>query len=115
MAIFKRILFSLALTPFSLVAFATIWLCIAPAHLYHCWDDCPPFLISWYPPFIHPWANTPDGKLHDYYLAPGWVVYAVWFGCVAGALLTPALFSWWALRKSDGRAPLNPGLHWTRR
>jgi hypothetical protein len=26
--------------------------------LYDCWDDAPPFAISWTPPFIHPWANS---------------------------------------------------------
>lgn len=111
----KRTLLYLAVTPFSLLGFAVIWACIAPVYLYHCYDDFWPFVISWYPPFIHPWANTPDGNLRDYYLVPGWVVYLAWLGCIAGALLTPVFFSWWALRKSKWEAPLNPGLHWTAR
>src|SRR5271157_1376352 len=46
----KRILAFFALLPFSFLFFALAWLLIAPEHLYHCWDDAPPFLISWFPP-----------------------------------------------------------------
>ena len=74
--------------------FAITWALVAPGHLYYCWDDAPPFLVSWYPPFIHPWANSTDGKLVDYYIAPGWVVYLVWFSFVAGVFLLPAVYAW---------------------
>ena len=58
----KRILVYLALLPFSFLLFALGWMFVAPSCLYHCWDDAPPFVISWYPPFIHPWADSTDGK-----------------------------------------------------
>ena len=66
---------------------------VAPGHLYYCWDDIPPFGISWHPPFIHPWANSADGKLRDYYIAPEWIVYLVWFLFITGAFLLPALYA----------------------
>ena len=79
---------------FSFPLFAVTWALVAPGHLYYCWDDAPPFLVSWSPPFIHAWANSTDGKLIDKYLVPGWVVYLVWFCFVAGAFLLPAIFAW---------------------
>ena len=79
---------------FSFPLFAITWALVAPGHLYYCWDDAPPFLISWYPPFIHTWANSTDGKLIDKYLVPGWVVYLVWFSFLACAFLLPAIFAW---------------------
>jgi hypothetical protein len=97
----KRISYYLALLPFSFLLFALGWLLIAPTHLYHCWDDCPPFAISWCPPFIHPWANSTDGNLRDYYLAPEWLVYSVWLSCIAGIFLLPALVVWLLTRKGD--------------
>jgi hypothetical protein len=72
---------------------------IAPTALFHCWDDAPPFAISWAPPFIHPWANSLDGNLSDYYIAPEWIVYAVWFAFIAGVVLLPTLFVWRASRR----------------
>jgi len=95
----KRILIFVALLPVSFLFFAAAWLRIAPTYLYHCWDDCPPFVISWCPPFIHPWANSTDGKLRDYYLAPEWLVYAVWIAFIVGTLLLPAVFVWRAVRR----------------
>lgn len=89
----------LALCPFSLLLFATAWLFIAPNYLYHCWDDAPPILTSWFPPFIHPRANSTDGKLRDYYLAPEWCVYLVWLLFIAGIFLVPALVVWRRKRK----------------
>ena len=97
----KRILSYLALLPFSFFLFALGWLVIAPTHLYHCWDDCPPFVISWCPPFIHPWANSMDGNLRDYYLAPEWLVYLVWLSFIAGIFLLPAFVAWRLGRKGD--------------
>jgi len=80
--------------PFSFAFFAVDWAFIAPGHLYYCWDDGPPFMVSWYPPFIHPWANSADGTLIDRYLVPGWLVYLVWLSFVAGAFLLPAILAW---------------------
>ena len=80
--------------PFSFGLFAIAWALLAPGRLYYCWDDAPPFLVSWYPPFIHLWANSTDGKLIDKYLVPGFVVYLVWFSFLAGAFLLPAIFAW---------------------
>jgi hypothetical protein len=97
----KRILIYLALLPFSFLLFALGWLFIGPSCLYHCWDDAPPFVISWCPPFIHPWANSADGKLRDYYLAPEWFVYLVWFLFIAGIFLLPALLVWRLARNAD--------------
>jgi hypothetical protein len=97
----KRILIYLGLLPFSFLFFALGWLFIAPSSLYHCWDDAPPFVISWYPPFIHPWADSTDGKLRDYYLVPEWVVYLVWLSFIAGVFLLPALVVWRAMRRRD--------------
>ena len=74
----KRIYLFAALLPVSFLLFAMAWLIIAPEHLYHCWDDAPPFLISWAPPFIHPWANSINGNLSDYFIAPEWPY--TWFG-----------------------------------
>jgi hypothetical protein len=58
----KRILIYLALLPVSFLGFAVIWAVFAPLFLYHCWDDAPPFAVSWNPPFIHPWADSLDGR-----------------------------------------------------
>jgi hypothetical protein len=90
----KRILVFLALLPFSFLLFAIAWLLLAPEHLYHCWDDAPPFVISWCPPFIHPWADSADGNLRDYFIWPAWSVYLVWFSFVAGIFFLPALSAW---------------------
>ena len=43
----RRILVFLGLLPFSFLIFAVAWLFLAPERLYHCWDDAPPFLISY--------------------------------------------------------------------
>jgi hypothetical protein len=96
MRVFGRIavtdyLFALLL---SFPLFAVTWAFAAPGHLYYCWDDAPPFMVSWYPPFIHPWANSSDGNLVDMYLVPGWLVYLAWFFFVAGAFLLPAIYAW---------------------
>ncbi len=82
----------------SLFVSALIWLFVAPDRLYHCWDDAPPFIISWFPPFIHPWANT--GNLTDYFIWPWWAVYLVWFLLVAAALSVPAFVVWLCQRRS---------------
>jgi hypothetical protein len=97
----NRILIFLALLPISFLLFAGAWLCIAPTYLYHCWDDFPPFAMSWYPPFIHPWADSADGKLRDYFLASPWLVYTVWITFVVGIPLLPALFVWRAVGRED--------------
>ncbi len=94
----KRIYLFAALLPVSFLLFAMAWLIIAPEHLYHCWDDAPPFLISWAPPFIHPWANSINGNLSDYFIAPEWAVYLVWSAFVAGTFFVPALFVWRIVR-----------------
>jgi len=90
----KRILHYVAVLPVSFLVFATAWLFIAPTTLYHCWDEAPPFLISWTPPFIHPESNSLDGTLRDYYRAPEWIVYLVWFTFIAGVFVLPALLVW---------------------
>ena len=95
----KRIEAFFAVLPFSLLAFAVAWLCIAPDHLYHCWDDAPPFLISWCPPFIHPWANSVEGNLRDYFIWPWWSVYLIWFLFVGAVFLIPALAAWISVKK----------------
>jgi len=97
----KRIQIYLAMLPFSFLLFALGWLLVAPSHLYHCWDDAPPFVISWYPPFIHAWADSADGKLRDYYLVPEWVVYLVWLLFIAGIVVVPALVVWRLARNGD--------------
>ena len=97
----KRILTYLGLLPFSFLVFALGWLFVGPRCLYHCWDDAPPFVISWWPPFIHQWANSTDGKLRDYYLVPEWLVYLVWLLFIAGIFLLPALFVWRLARNAD--------------
>ena len=104
MLLLKRILFYFGMLPLFLVPFAFAWLLIAPNYLYHCWDDAPPILISWRPPFIHPRANTADGKLQDYYLAPAWIVYGVWFAFVAATLLSPAMLARFAIRKEPAQS-----------
>ncbi len=101
----KRILIYFALLPFSLLLFAIGWLVIGPSCLYHCWDDAPPFVISWCPPFIHAWANSSDRNLRDYYVAPEWIVYLVWLSFIAGILLFPTLVAW--------RTPRNAAAHET--
>jgi hypothetical protein len=88
--------------PFSFGLFAIAWALLAPGHLYYCWDDAAPFLVSWYPPFIHPWANSTDGNLVDRYIAPVWVVYVVWLSFVAGAFVLPAVFAWRGGRQKRG-------------
>jgi hypothetical protein len=95
----KRILTFFAVLPFSFLLFAVAWALIAPEHLYHCWDDAPPFLISWCPPFIHPWANSTDGNLRDYFIWPGWAVYALWLAFLAAIFLIPAFVAWRVRRK----------------
>src|SRR5262249_32443011 len=70
----------------------------APRALYYCWDDAPPFLISWAPPFIHP--ESFDGILRDYYRAPEWVVYTLWLAFISGVVVLPALFVWRVSRRS---------------
>ena len=94
MAILKRITTYLALLPFTFVLFAAAWLIIGPTALYYCWDEAWPFAIQWHPPFIHPWGDSLDGKLRDYYRAPEWIVYTVWFGFVAGVFVIPAILAW---------------------
>lgn len=96
MRIIRRLSISdyLVALPFSFALFAATWALVAPGHLYYCWDDAPPFMVSWYPPFIHPWANSTDGKLTDYYVVPGWVVYLVWFAFIANMFLLPAIYAW---------------------
>src|SRR5438045_4361548 len=90
----KRVLVFLALLPFSFLLFAGTWLFFAPEHLYHCWDEAWPFLISWHPPFIHPWANSADGNLRDYFIWPEWSVHLVWFSFAIGIFVLPACVSW---------------------
>src|SRR5689334_22617668 len=90
----RRMLVFLALLPFSFLFFAVGWLFVAPEHLYHCRDDVWPFLISWRPPFIHPWANLADDILRDYFVWPEWSVYLVWFSFVGGVFLVPAFGAW---------------------
>jgi hypothetical protein len=90
----KRILVYLALLPVSFIGFAVAWALLAPSCLYYCWDDAPPFLISWCPPFIHPWADSLDGKLHDFYRVPESLVYSVWLLFIAGVLFVPAFIIW---------------------
>jgi hypothetical protein len=99
MCIERRILTFFASLPFSFLFFSLAWLFIAPAHLYHCWDDAPPFLISWHPPFIHPWANSMDGNLRDYFIWPEWSVYLVWFSFVVGVFLFPVFGAWRFVRR----------------
>ena len=94
MAFLKRILVYVVTLPFSILLVAVAWLFLAPERLYHCWDDAPPFLISWYPPFIHPESNSLDGNLRDYYLWPEWTVYCIWFSFVGLAFLLPAFVAW---------------------
>ena len=94
MMFLKRILIYLGLLPVSFVAFAVAWALLAPSCLYHCWDDAPPFLVSWCPPFIHPWADSLDGKLHNFYHVPEWLVYSVWLLFIAGVFLVPAFVVW---------------------
>ncbi|HEV2207362.1 MAG TPA: hypothetical protein VG167_01200 [Verrucomicrobiae bacterium] len=108
----RCILLYLALCPFSFLLFAIAWLVVAPNYLYHCWDDAPPFVISWFPPFIHPWANSADGNLRDYYLAPEWVVYLVWLTFIAGIFVLPALVTWRRLR-NDQQAPGAPDANYS--
>ena len=90
MLIFRRVLFYLAVLPYSMLAFGAVWALFAPDHLYHCWDDAPPFMVSWLPPFIHPWANSMDGQLRDYFIWPAWSVYLVWAVLTAVAFFIPA-------------------------
>ena len=92
---FKRIFIYLATLPLSVLAVAVIWGSLAPKRLYYCWDEVPPLMISWYPPFIHPKAHSLEGRLQDYYVWPEWAVYGVWFLLVAFAFLLPA----WIARK----------------
>jgi hypothetical protein len=94
MTFLKRIPIYLALLPVSFLFFAVTWALLAPICLYHCWDDAPPFAVSWYPPFIHPWADSLDGKLRDYFIAPNWLIYSVWLLFIAGVLLVPAIVVW---------------------
>ena len=94
MTFLKRMLIYLALLPVSCVGFAVAWALLAPSCLYYCWDDAPPFAGSWYPPFIHLWADSLDGKLHDFYRVPEWLVYSVWLLFIAGVLLVPAFVIW---------------------
>src|SRR5882762_7891018 len=100
----KRIQIYLALLPVSFLVFAVAWALIAPVGLYHCWDDAPPFAISWCPPFIHPWADSLDGKLRDYFIAPGWLVYSVWLLFIAGVFVVPA-FGVWRFMKRGTPSP----------
>lgn len=94
MVILKRIFLYGALLPCSALLFALAWLIIAPGHLYYCWDDAPPFVISWFPPFIHPWADSLDGKLRDCFIGPEWTVYTVWILFAIGVFLLPAILIW---------------------
>ncbi len=98
-----KILAYLALCPFSFLLFAVVWLIVGPTLLYHCWDDAWPFVISWVPPFIHPWANSADGNLRDYYFVARWLVYLVWCSLIVGVLLLPALIVWRVARKGCDR------------
>jgi hypothetical protein len=100
----RRALVFMALLPFSFVFFAIAWLIIAPGHLYYCWDDAPPFVISWCPPFIHPWADSADGKLRDYFIWPAWSVYLVWISFLAGVFLVPALGAWKFVKRGNDEA-----------
>ncbi len=85
----KPILRYLALLPLSFVGFAVLWAIVAPTCLYHCWDDG----LAWWPPFIHPWGDSLDGKLRDYYIVPGWLVHGIWLLFIAGALIVPAFLA----------------------
>ena len=72
--------------------FTLAWSFLAPDRLYHCYD-APPFEISCFPPFIHPWSNSEN--LRDYFIWPSWAVYFIWLLFVAGAFSLPALTLWW--------------------
>ncbi|MEO5803806.1 MAG: hypothetical protein ABIR24_09765 [Verrucomicrobiota bacterium] len=87
----KRLLaYTVFLLP-SLFLMGIIWALVAPEHLYHCWDDAPPFMVSWFPPFIHRQANSVDGILLDYYIWPKYAVYSIWFLFVVTGFLLPVL------------------------
>jgi len=107
----KRILVYLALLPVSFVGFAVAWALLAPSCLYHCWDDAPPFAVSWYPPFIHPWADSVDGVLHDFYRIPEWIVYTVWALFLVGIFTVPAVIVWRFV--SGGKSSPNKSLERT--
>lgn len=100
----KRMLHFVAVLPGSFLVFAMAWLFIAPTTLYYCWDDAPPFLISWAPPFIHPEFNSLDGNLRDYYRVPEWAVYTVWFTFISGVFVIPALLVWRRPKSGGTRA-----------
>ena len=117
MVILKRIYLYGALLPCSALLFALAWIFIAPGHLYYCWDDAPPFVISWFPPFNHPWANSLDGRLRDYYIWPEWTVYTVWILLAVGIFLLPAILVWrfvndesWIAEQTDCTEPRVCGL-----
>ncbi len=71
-----------------------IWIKAAPGRMYYCWDEVPPIVISWFPPFIHPEANSLDGALVDHYIWPGWAVHLCWGGLAVIMLLLPAAAVW---------------------
>jgi len=67
----------------SLVA-VIVWNGFADGVLYHCTD---PGLVDVFPPFVHPNSD-------DVYLAPKWLVTAVWMSFVAAVFALPVLVLW---------------------
>src|SRR5437867_1284467 len=69
-----RIAAYVALTLFSLVGTSFVWDAFAVDKLFYCSDSCGP--IDFIPPFVH-------SGYGDYFIAPAWVVWALWSGLLA--------------------------------
>lgn len=82
---FKSLLTYLTLLVPSFLLIAAVWSVVVSGHLYYCWDSL--LLIDFIPPFVH--SDPIGSSLHDYYIAPTWVVYSVWAFFIAAALWLP--------------------------
>jgi hypothetical protein len=74
-------LYLLLLVP-CLVLASFAWDGVASSRLYYCSDSMGPF--DFIPPFIHPHSD-------DHYIAPVFVVWALWTALVLIALAAPAI------------------------
>lgn len=72
----------LLIPSFLIVTFA--WSFFVNGKLYYCSDPFP--IVDFIPPFVH------KSVLGDYYIAPEWVVYLVWFFALVTIFLLPLLF-----------------------
>lgn len=78
----------------SLLFFSAIWSIVANGTLYYCSDSL--FIFDVIPSFVHG-----SGAGSDYYIAPKFVVYAIWLTGLAATVLLPVQIVKLILKQKD--------------